>query len=82
MTARKSNGKTNGMKPPKCKSCGAEEWRHICRPSDPVPDFPKLQASMNAKAMRNVLSDAAAKFDRVAYQRDYMRRYRAKKTGK
>lgn len=37
---------------------------------------------MNARAMRNVLSDAAAKFDRVAYQRDYMRRYRAKKAGK
>jgi hypothetical protein len=25
------------VKPPKCRACGVEEWRHVCAPSFPAP---------------------------------------------
>lgn len=25
------------MKPPKCRFCGAEEWRHVCRRESKAP---------------------------------------------
>lgn len=107
------------MKPPKCKSCGAEEWRHVCqpktvsparasktgvvagsnpateivakhRPSMGVPaavstgEVQPAKAASEAGLDRGVAQSGGAPppFDRNAYQREYMRSYRAKKAGK
>jgi hypothetical protein len=32
------------MKPPKCKSCGAEEWRHTCGPALTIDEKVALRA--------------------------------------
>lgn len=140
------------MKPPKCKSCGAEEWRHTCGVKLNLPKLAILKAEavgssptlndvasadggQTAPSVRNadagkrarargkrsqeaaggtdvavaqevergqLITPSSSKgrtsdfgsenvgsiptegtsFDRLAYQREYMRRYRAKKAGK
>lgn len=58
------------MKPPKCKNCGVEEWRHTC---GVVPVLPT-----KAPKKAGVAGSGPPPFDRNAYQREYMRGYRAK----
>lgn len=38
------------LKPPKCKTCGAEEWRHICGPDPQILALAKrrIQEALNS----------------------------------
>lgn len=52
---------TRRMKPPKCKVCGKEEWRHVCRPdgaalrsaSHPVGE-PTRRRDLSKKAIEKI----------------------------
>ena len=60
------------MKPPKCKLCGVEEWRHTCAP---VARKAAVKAIISIHCPEGTVitkPDAAQKFDRTSYQRKYM----------
>lgn len=76
------------MDAPKCRNCGKREWNHVC--GSPIP--PLVVPAHMAEAAREkykgpfIVSEPipVAKhaprgtFDRTAYQREYMRKRRAK----
>jgi hypothetical protein len=67
------------MKAPKCRLCGDHHWGTCFANVPPAP----LTKSPE-KAIEPQVSEAMPKppFDRIAYQRDYMRKWRANKRAK
>lgn len=55
------------MKPPKCRSCGTEEWRHVCGGH---PDIKAIEIASKQKLKADAPVITAAKFDRAAYMRE------------
>lgn len=55
------------MKPPKCRSCGAEEWRHVC---GGLPDIKAVEIATKPKPKADAPVITAAKFDRAAHMRE------------
>lgn len=83
------------MKPPKCKACGVEEWRHVCGGASNAASN-KSKAASNRTVQQEAVSaiespaapvsvagaGAKQRWSREAYnayQRDWMRTERAKK---
>jgi hypothetical protein len=64
------------MKPPRCKVCGHEHFgaAHVL-PSNRKPGQPEPKSDEPQPTVQVF-------FDRATYQREYMRRYRAKKAPK
>jgi hypothetical protein len=55
------------MKPPKCKTCGEEAWRHVC---GGLPDIKSVEIADKPKLKADAPVITAAKFDRAAYMRE------------
>jgi hypothetical protein len=73
------------MEAPKCLKCGTRHWSRQTCPADegkvtkPAP-APKSVAPPPAKPTPTPAKKVGG-FDRVVYQREYMRRYRARDKG-
>lgn len=75
------------MDAPKCRACGKREWNHVCGSGAPplvVPEYLAEAAREQYKGPFIVSGPILAApraprgtFDRVAYQREYMRKRRA-----
>ena len=70
------------MDKPKCRLCGHKHWgdEHVW-PDDKMPIFPRDRKVPDKKVETSDIPEAKhpkKKFDRVAYQREYMRKRRAK----
>lgn len=75
------------MKPPKCKVCGKEEWKHLCTgvPENEMPVVDLTNAKpkaanykrLNKRELMRMYPDPG--FDRNGYQRRYMADKRAAK---
>ena len=65
------------MEPPKCPFCKKAEWRHVCGGLSGN----RVLGHAEVKRKEPVLHPKEG-FDRVAYQREYMRAYRAMKAGR
>jgi hypothetical protein len=71
------------MEAPKCRICGQRHWGIVCaleKSSRGEPEAANLRAT---KSQANAVvapspREPNPKFDRVAYQREYMRKRRAK----
>jgi hypothetical protein len=70
------------MEAPKCKLCGERHWG-LC-PSNESPEPIKIEdltPPQQLKLLKALLDDPRiedkGKFDRTAYQREYMRKWRA-----
>ena len=63
------------MKPPKCKLCGERHWK-LCK-KEVMPAAGNTQTVVE-KTLAAIVKPSGA-FDRVAYQREYMRKWRARK---
>ena len=71
------------MEAPKCKFCGKVEWRHICgglaeRVKGKISQKPKTGPVVGPVVSRGTVG----KFDRVSYQREYVKVWRAVKAGR
>jgi hypothetical protein len=80
--------------PPKCKTCGIAEWRHICgvaaraiKGRQGVVSLTAIEPKVGARAKTKVTPDAGSipgahtkpKRDRKDYMRELMRKLRAKR---
>ena len=74
------------MKPPKCRNCGAEEWRHVCGGSNvsvgrsrvtrfdtPPTAEPRVSQSEDVSQLASTTYRYRDAEKRRAYQRDLMR---------
>lgn len=74
------------MEAPKCKICGERHWGHECGAIAPktAKIIPKTKPLLTIKRENPIITglkeviEYTKKFDRNAYQRDYMRKRRAK----
>ena len=74
------------MKPPKCRNCGAEEWRHVCGGRDvsvgrsrvtrfdtPPAAEPRVSQSEDVSQLASTTYRYRDAEKRRSYQRDLMR---------
>lgn len=78
---RKSNCKTNGMKPPIEFRPGKPRVTQKGEDCGSIPQQPMADTGPRQKVVAHRES-APTSFDRKAYQREYMRRYRVRKANK
>ena len=60
------------MEAPKCKYCGKVEWKHVCASMRLL-----MRVAPEAIGIMPLAKIKPGGFDKVAYQRDYMRERRA-----
>ena len=67
------------MQHPKCRTCGERHKFGPCPQIQNAPSVRLTRAPPVGLTAAPAAVDARAKFDRVSYQREYMRRWRAQR---